>query len=250
MWSSDDVPETSCETATEISDAILCQKRRALGSDVHCNACVLVLRVLTSSQNWRASSLDICKGYLSPGLRPTYGEVVAWYTEMTKKNATSRRELIILHLQQERDAVLITETAFRIFSSPNCVCNWISLCSRGLLEKLIVPHTLPVLEGPFRDPVQHLVTSSIIFWVMASCSPSGFNRRFGRTYRLHLQGRINKFGKNQQASWFLLNLFIRPWRWRRYVPPKRRLKLGGIHGAISQKMILFITTAVKTSNPT
>jgi hypothetical protein len=28
------------------------------------------------------------------------------------------------------------------------------------------------------------------------------------------------------------------------------LKLNGLHGAISQKMILFITTAVKTSNPT
>jgi hypothetical protein len=49
---------------------------------------------------------------------------------------------------------------------------------------------------------------------------------------------------------FLLNLFLRPWRWGRYVPPKRRLKLNGLHGVISQKMILFITTAVKTSNPT
>jgi hypothetical protein len=30
---------------------------------------------------------------------------------------------------------------------------------------------------------------------------------------------------------------------------KRRLKHNGLHGVISQKMILFITTAVKTSNP-
>jgi hypothetical protein len=28
------------------------------------------------------------------------------------------------------------------------------------------------------------------------------------------------------------------------------LKLNGLHGVISQKMILFIATAVKTSNPT
>jgi hypothetical protein len=28
------------------------------------------------------------------------------------------------------------------------------------------------------------------------------------------------------------------------------MKLNGLHGAISQKMILFIATAVKTSNPT
>jgi hypothetical protein len=48
----------------------------------------------------------------------------------------------------------------------------------------------------------------------------------------------------------LLNLFLRPWRWRRYFPPKRRLELNGLHGVVSQKMILFITTAVKTSNPT
>jgi hypothetical protein len=34
------------------------------------------------------------------------------------------------------------------------------------------------------------------------------------------------------------------------VPPKRQLKLNGLHGVISQKMILFITTAVQTSNPT
>jgi hypothetical protein len=40
-----------------------------------------------------------------------------------------------------------------------------------------------------------------------------------------------------------------PWRWRRYVSPKHRVQLDGLHGVISQKMILFITTAVKTSNP-
>jgi hypothetical protein len=37
---------------------------------------------------------------------------------------------------------------------------------------------------------------------------------------------------------------------KQYVPPKRRLKLNGLHGVISQKMILFITTAVETSIPT
>jgi hypothetical protein len=44
--------------------------------------------------------------------------------------------------------------------------------------------------------------------------------------------------------------FLRPWRWRQYVPPKRRLHLNRLHAVTSQKMILFITTAVKTSNPT
>jgi hypothetical protein len=30
---------------------------------------------------------------------------------------------------------------------------------------------------------------------------------------------------------------LRPWRWRRYFPPKRRVQLNGLHGVISQKMI-------------
>jgi hypothetical protein len=95
------------------------------------------------------------------------------------------------------------------------------------------------------------ILKSIILWDITPCRTLSFNRRFGGTYRLHLQGRRNRFSKpasKQVAS--LLNIFLRPWRWRRYVPPKRRLKLNGLHGAISQKMILFITTAVKTSNPT
>jgi hypothetical protein len=48
----------------------------------------------------------------------------------------------------------------------------------------------------------------------------------------------------------LLGLFFRPWRLRRYVPPKRRLTFNGLHDVISQKVVLFITTAVRTSNPT
>jgi hypothetical protein len=39
---------------------------------------------------------------------------------------------------------------------------------------------------------------------------------------------------------FLLILFLRPWRWRWYVPPKLRFKFNTLHGVISQKMILFI----------
>jgi hypothetical protein len=50
------------------------------------------------------------------------------------------------------------------------------------------------------------------------------------------------------SPWFLAQLIFRPWRWRRYVPPKRRLTLNGLHGVICQKMVLFITAAVRTSN--
>jgi hypothetical protein len=43
--------------------------------------------------------------------------------------------------------------------------------------------------------------------------------------------------------------FILPWRWRRYVPPKRRLT-PHLHDATSQKTAFFIVTAVETSNLT
>jgi hypothetical protein len=41
---------------------------------------------------------------------------------------------------------------------------------------------------------------------------------------------------------------FRPWRWRWYLLSKRRF-IYGLHGAVSQKMATFITTAVRTSNP-
>jgi hypothetical protein len=44
------------------------------------------------------------------------------------------------------------------------------------------------------------------------------------------------------SRWYLA-LLIRPWRWRRYIPPKRRLTFSGLHGDPR-------TTAVRTSNPT
>jgi hypothetical protein len=40
-----------------------------------------------------------------------------------------------------------------------------------------------------------------------------------------------------------------PWRWRRYVPPKRRFTQD-LHGATSKKTAFFIVTTVKTSNLT
>jgi hypothetical protein len=98
-----------------------------------------------------------------------------------------------------------------------------------------------------------------MFWDVTPCSPLNFNRRFGGTYRLHLQGHANSAPVFYLPSvphiywssdWLsillatcllagLLNLFLRPWRWRPYVPPKRRLKLNRLHGVISEKMILW-----------
>jgi hypothetical protein len=50
-----------------------------------------------------------------------------------------------------------------------------------------------------------VVMKNIIFGDMMPCSPFSVNRRFGGTYRLHLQGWRNKFRK-KQASMILFSL--------------------------------------------
>jgi hypothetical protein len=45
-----------------------------------------------------------------------------------------------------------------------------------------------------------VIMKSIIFWDMTTCSQSSFNRRYGRTYRLYLQGRRNKFSKKPASK--------------------------------------------------
>jgi hypothetical protein len=61
-----------------------------------------------------------------------------------------------------------------------------------------------------------VVMKSTIFWDITPCSPLSVNRRFGGTYRLHLQGRKNiSPARNQHESkchlltrWFLLSLYF------------------------------------------
>jgi hypothetical protein len=122
---------------------------------------------------------------------------------------------------------------------------------RNQLNNLICPRSIAIYVVFYGSQLvsfckifrQTFHMKSIIFWNMTPCSLLSCNRRFRGTYRLQLQGRRSNFSKNQQASRWQAE-------WRRYVPPKRRLQLNRLHGVISQKMILFITTAVKTSNPT
>jgi hypothetical protein len=62
--------------------------------------------------------------------------------------------------------------------------------------------------------------------------------------------------RNQEAStchllacWFLAEL-ISPTMEMEAICSSETLVDNGLHGVISQKMVVFITTAVKTSNPT
>jgi hypothetical protein len=52
------------------------------------------------------------------------------------------------------------------------------------------------------------------------------------------------------ASRCYLAWLLRPWRRRRHVPQKRRSTFSGLHILAFLKIELFITTAVRTSNPT
>jgi hypothetical protein len=69
-----------------------------------------------------------------------------------------------------------------------------------------------------------------VFWDTTPCSPLKVNRLFGGTY-LYLQ--ISAC--HLVSLWFVARLILRPWRWRRYVPPKRLLILNWVHDVISQK---------------
>jgi hypothetical protein len=83
-----------------------------------------------------------------------------------------------------------------------------------------------------------------VFCDITPCSSLKVNRRFRITCRLHFQDRrISQARNHLEAS------SKQSWRWRRYVPLKRQLTFNGLHGVISQKIVLFITTAVRTLHP-
>jgi hypothetical protein len=59
------------------------------------------------------------------------------------------------------------------------------------------------------------------------------------------QARNHHEGVSKESSFsclFLAWLILRPWRWRRHVPPKHRFTFNGLHGVISQKTELFNVT--------
>jgi hypothetical protein len=90
-------------------------------------------------------------------------------------------------------------------------------------------------------------------WSLLDTTPRGplkVNRRFGGTCVLSLQGRRLNQARNQSeadSKWipfsrgFLAWPFLRPWRWRWHVPPKRLLTFNGLHDVTSQNRELFVT---------
>jgi hypothetical protein len=70
------------------------------------------------------------------------------------------------------------------------------------------------------------VMKSTIFWYIKPCNPLKVNSRFRGTYHLHIQGQRISQARYQCES-------------RRYIPPKHQLTFNGLHGVISQKLVLF-----------
>jgi hypothetical protein len=89
-----------------------------------------------------------------------------------------------------------------------------------------------------------------VFWDVAPCRSCEMDRRFGGTYCLHLQVEKSASEEPAWASSSRPAADFSTWRWRQYVPPKRRSISQDLHGATSQKTAFFIATAMKTSNPT
>jgi hypothetical protein len=70
-------------------------------------------------------------------------------------------------------------------------CRWLQLELYHKFKNAWPEGLLPA--HPFRRAIGRM--KRITFWDMTPCSPLSFNRRFGGTYRLHLQGRRNRFSK-------------------------------------------------------
>jgi hypothetical protein len=69
----------------------------------------------------------------------------------------------------------------------------------------------------------------------------GYNTMFSVEGQLTFRRKISpRASYHLLPHWFLSCLIHRRWRWRRYVPPKRRLTFSGLHGFISQKIVLLI----------
>jgi hypothetical protein len=81
-----------------------------------------------------------------------------------------------------------------------------------------------------------VVMKNFVFWDITPYSPLKFNRRFEGTCRLHFQGqRISQARSQHEAG----SNPLRPRRWRRHVPPKRRLTFKRLPDVVSQKTELF-----------
>jgi hypothetical protein len=85
---------------------------------------------------------------------------------------------------------------------------------------------------------------SSIFWDITPRSLLEVNRRFGGMLPHRASSACHLL-----SCWFLAWLILQSCRQRQYVPPKCLLTFIRLHGVVSPKTELFITTVVRTVNP-
>jgi hypothetical protein len=89
---------------------------------------------------------------------------------------------------------------------------------------------------------------SYIFWDIKAGSPLEVNRHFGEIFCLHLQGLKISHTTHQHGAGSKESSAS---RWNcGHVPRKRRLAYDRLHGVMPQKIELFITTDVRTTDLT
>jgi hypothetical protein len=78
------------------------------------------------------------------------------------------------------------------------------------------------------DVVTPVVMKITLFCHITLCSPFWVNRRFGGTYRLHLQDTISRARYQNESRGSS--------KATRYVPPKRRLHFNGLHDLYPRRL--------------
>jgi hypothetical protein len=108
---------------------------------------------------------------------------------------------------------------------------------------------------------------SSVFWDITPCSQLKVSRNMSPPSLGLEKGRsawadwaspcsfIHSLGlkrRNQHEAGIFSWVTLESWRWRRRVPPKRRLTFSGLYGVIRvfKKTEILIATAVRTSDPT
>jgi hypothetical protein len=116
-----------------------------------------------------------------------------------------------------------------------------SLCSLQHLPSLLAVSSLvaclPMPLGPFTFRTNLQLCNSSLRNIACVKVKVTLRPTTSRSISLGFEPRL---GQVPLACSLLCWTILRPWRWRRYVAPKRRVQLYGLHGVISQKMILFI----------
>jgi hypothetical protein len=89
------------------------------------------------------------------------------------------------------------------------------------------------------------IMKSTTFWELMPCSPLNVDTHFGGIYHLRVRGWRVSQARNQHelrtaTRCFLAWLTLQPWRWRRHIPPKRRMTYNSTCLYISDEKTLQV----------